>query len=205
MTGRREHWESVYASRAPTDVSWHQDTPASSLTLIEHCDVGPTGAILDVGGGASRLVDHLLDGGYLDVTVLDISATALAHAKQRLGARATGVRWIEGDVTTVELAGPYDVWHDRAAFHFLGDPDDRARYLAQLERALRPHGHVVVATFALDGPERCSGLPVARYSPETLARELGPSLALVETWDEDHLTPGGKRQRFVFCRFRHAA
>jgi len=196
------HWEGVYRKRAPAEVSWHQDTPSSSLALIEHCEVGPDAAILDVGGGASLLVDALLARGCRDVTVLDLSETALGHAKARLGPLATRARWIAGDVRTAPLGGPYEVWHDRAAFHFLVSEDDRALYRAQLRAALRPHGHVIVATFALDGPERCSGLPVVRYSPATLGAALGDALVLAETWDEEHLTPDGRAQRFVFCRFQ---
>lgn len=198
---RRKHWEGVYEERAPEQVSWYQDTPRSSLELIEHTGVGPDAAILDVGGGASRLVDHLRSRGYRDLTVLDLSEAALARARERLGEGAVDVAWIRADVTRAELEHHYDVWHDRAVFHFLVDVDDRARYGDVLRRAVPVGGHVIVATFASDGPERCSGLPVVRYSPDALRAALGPGLELVETWDEDHLTPAGKIQRFVFSRF----
>ena len=202
---RRKHWEGVYEERAPEQVSWHQDTPRSSLELVEHTGVGPDAAILDVGGGASRLVDHLLARGYRDLTVLDLSDAALGRAKERLGDAAVDVAWIRADVTRPELERHYDVWHDRAVFHFLVDVDDRARYGDVMRRAVPVGGHVIVATFAPDGPERCSGLPVVRYAPEGLRAALGPGLELVETWDEDHLTPAGKVQRFVFCRFARVA
>jgi SAM-dependent methyltransferase len=204
-TDRQAHWEGVYRARAPTEVSWYQDTPKSSLELIEHANVGVEAPILDVGGGGSRLVDHLLRRGYENVTVLDISERALEVLRERLGKRADDVRFIRGDVTEVELEDTFVLWHDRAVFHFLTDPKDRERYRELLLRALRPGGHAIVATFAPDGPEKCSGLDVARYSPEGLASELGAQLELVETWDEDHVTPAGVTQRFVFCRFRRLA
>lgn len=202
MEQRRQHWERVYEDRSPEQVSWHQDSPDTSLALLEHTGVGPDAAILDLGGGASRFVDGLLERGYTDVTVFDISERALLHAQERVGDRAQDVAWIRGDVTHATLDHHYDVWHDRAVFHFLTDAEDRRRYRELLHRAVPPGGHVIVATFALDGPERCSGLPVVRYAPDALLDELGPGLDLVETWDEDHHTPAGKVQRFVFCRFR---
>ncbi|MEZ4336073.1 MAG: class I SAM-dependent methyltransferase [Sandaracinaceae bacterium] len=196
----RAHWEGVYDERAPEAVSWFQDTPDSSLALIEHTGLGPDAAILDVGGGASRLVDHLLDRGYRDVTVLDVAERALARAKARLGARADEVAWVRADITSARLDRTFDIWHDRAVFHFLTEASDRAAYRARLHDALRPGGHVIVATFALGGPKRCSGLPVVRYSPEVLAETLGPGLSLREAWDELHTTPAGVEQRFVFTR-----
>jgi SAM-dependent methyltransferase len=198
---RRKHWEGVYEERAPESVSWYQDTPRSSLELIEHTGVGRDAAILDVGGGASRLVDHLHSRGYRDLSVLDLSESALARARDRLGDAALDVGWIRADVTRAALEHHYDVWHDRAVFHFLVEVDDRARYGEVMRRAVPVGGHVIVATFASDGPERCSGLPVVRYSPEALRAALGPGVELVETWEEDHLTPAGRVQRFVFCRF----
>lgn len=202
---RRAHWDAVYADRDPTAVSWFQDTPDSSLQLITHAGIGVDDAIIDIGGGAGLLVDHLLDRGFRDLTVLDISATALGNVRARLGPRAADVRWIAADVLEADLPGPYCLWHDRAAFHFLTKAADRARYREQLVRALLPRGHVVIATFASDGPERCSGLEVVRYRPEELAEELGPAFELLETWDEEHQTPQGRLQRFVFCRFRRVA
>src|SRR5437016_9550391 len=165
----KAHWESIYRNKLPTQVSWYQLHARRSLDLIGRVSPPPGGAIIDVGGGASTLIDDLLDAGYHDLTVLDLSAAALAVARGRLGARANAVRWAEADVLNASLprAG-YSVWHDRAAFHFLIEPADRARYLAKVREAVRPGGFVLVATFADDGPSRCSGLEVARYSPEAL-------------------------------------
>lgn len=199
---RRSHWEQVYSGRAPDEVSWHQERPESSLRLIDGIGLGSDAAIIDVGGGASRLVDHLVGLGFRHVSVLDIAQAALDEARARLGARAGGVHWICGDVTTEDVGGPYDLWHDRAVFHFLTDPEDRRRYREQLERALPAGGHLIVAAFALDGPEKCSGLPVARYSPETMAAELGAAFERVDDFHEDHVTPAGGTQRFLFCHFR---
>ncbi|RLB56881.1 MAG: SAM-dependent methyltransferase [Deltaproteobacteria bacterium] len=201
-TERRTHWENVYADRDVSEVSWHQDTPDSSLQLIDHADVGPDEPIIDIGGGACLLVDHLLHRGFRQMTVLDISEAALDHARARLGERAAEVRWICADVIGVELPERYRLWHDRAAFHFLTDPTDRERYRDTLLEALMPGGDAILATFASDGPEKCSGLEVVRYTPEELGVELGESFELIETWDEEHRTPGGAVQHFVFCRFR---
>ncbi len=196
----REHWNAVYGQKAEDEVSWFQPHPGTSLALVERCAAGRAARIVDVGGGASRLVDDLLDRGYEDVTVLDVSDAALERARRRLGARAARVGWVACDVTRWEPDRAFDVWHDRAAFHFLVRPEDRAAYRSVLLRALRPGGHAVVATFAADGPERCSGLPVARWEPETLAAELGPGLRLVDWEREEHRTPAGKVQRFQFSR-----
>lgn len=202
MSERRAHWERVYEQRAPEAVSWFQEEPATSLALIERAGIARDEAILDVGGGASTLAGALLARGYTDVSVLDLSERALEHARARLGVRASEVTWLRADVTEVELDGHYRLWHDRAVFHFLTEERDRARYRALLHRALEPGGQAIVATFALDGPERCSGLPVVRYSPETLRDALGGDLSLEEAQAEEHVTPAGGVQRFVFCRFR---
>ncbi|HKJ87557.1 MAG TPA: class I SAM-dependent methyltransferase, partial [Gammaproteobacteria bacterium] len=162
---RKQHWEDVYSRRSPEEVSWYQDRPDLSLKLMGEADISLDTPILDAGGGASNLVDHLLDGGYTDVTVLDLSATALEHARRRLGERAARVSWIEGDVTAFRPERAYGLWHDRAVFHFLTDPSDRAAYGEVLHRALPVGGRAVIATFGPDGPEKCSGLPVVRYSP----------------------------------------
>ncbi len=198
---RRAHWEGIYEAREPTTLSWHQATPDASLALIEATGLGPDAAVLDVGGGASRLVDALLARGHRDVTVLDLAEAALARARARLGPRALEVTWLRADVTEVALERTFDLWHDRAVFHFLTDPEERARYRARLCAAIPAGGHVIVATFALDGPARCSGLPVERYSPEGLTDALGPGLLLRESRAELHLTPAGVEQRFVYCRF----
>ena len=198
---KQAHWDSVYTARKPDEVSWHQARPSVSLELIERAGKGKHARIIDVGGGPSRLVDALLDDGFQQVTVLDISAEALDLAKERLGDRARAVNWITADITRWTPATTFDVWHDRAVFHFLVDPLDRAAYRAALSAALTRDGQAVIGTFASDGPERCSGLPVARYEPVTLATELGSAFRLVESTHEEHLTPGGKVQHFQFSRF----
>lgn len=203
--GRRTHWETVYATKAENEVSWFQNNPAPSLEAIVLTGATPASAIIDIGGGASRLADQLLALGFVDVTVLDLSAAALDTAKVRLGTPAAGVRWLVADVTTWEPTATYDVWHDRAALHFLTGENDRAAYVARLERALKPGGYAIIATFALDGPERCSGLPVLRYDAESLGRVLGPAFKLIHTGRHEHATPWDSRQMFQFSVFRHEA
>ena len=199
---RRTHWDHVYEARAPEEVSWFQPSPDRSLALIERAGVGKDAAILDVGGGASRLAGALLERGFRDVSVLDISERALATAREHLGPRGDEVRWIVADVTEATPERRYALWHDRAVFHFLVDEDDRRRYRELLSGSTSPGAQVIVATFALDGPERCSGLPIVRYSPESLLAALGPGLTLIESEAEEHHTPAGTVQRFVYCRFR---
>lgn len=198
---RKQHWEQVYAQKQPTEVSWFQPRPEYSLSLIAAAAIDKNQPIIDLGGGASRLVDHLLDEGYCDLTVLDISGAALQHSRARLGQRAARVSWLEADATAFEPPKSYALWHDRAVFHFLTDPADREAYRQRLARGLEAGGHLIIATFALDGPERCSNLPVQRYSPETLSAELGTGYRLVETLSEAHITPAQKKQHFVYCRF----
>lgn len=202
--GRQAHWQAVYQDKGEDRVSWFQATPAISLDLIRAVGAKANAAIIDVGGGASRLVDGLVAEGYRDLTVLDLSANAIALAKVRLGAAAAAVDWIVADVTQWRPERHYDVWHDRAAFHFLTDAADRAAYIERLTAALRPGGHAIIATFALDGPERCSGLPVVRYDAERLAATLGDAFSLVETRRHDHQTPLGGIQHFQFSVFRRA-
>lgn len=199
----REHWENVYTTRPTNSVSWFQDHAHLSLRLIESTGVSTKGAIIDVGGGASSLVDDLLARGYADLTVLDLSKVALNEARERLGARAEAVQWITSDITkTVLPVQAYDIWHDRAVFHFLVTAEDRRAYVQTLLRSLRPHSHVIVATFAEDGPTSCSGLAVQRYSPAELAAVLGPHLSLEHHEKEVHHTPGGTEQNFNYCYFR---
>jgi SAM-dependent methyltransferase len=203
---RREHWDHIYRSTAASDVSWYQPTPTVSLELIRRVAPDLDAPIIDVGGGASTLVDALLDAGYRDVTVLDLSGAALAVARERLGARAAQVTWLESDVLTAPLpAGGYAVWHDRAVFHFLTDPRDRERYVAKTREAVRPDGHVIVASFAPDGPTRCSGLDVVRYSPETMHAQFGAGFRLLDSVREEHHTPSGATQAFVYCLCRVAS
>ena len=199
----RAHWESVYRTKRADEVSWFQREPAVSRDLIQRVAPDRSSRIIDVGGGASTLADALLAAGYHAITVLDIADRALAQARARLGERASEVQWMAGDVRTIDLpAAAFDVWHDRAVFHFLTDPGDRAAYAAQVLEAVRPGGHAIVATFAEDGPATCSGLPVERYSPEALQRELGEPFALIDSVRELHTTPSGRSQSFVYCVFR---
>lgn len=199
---RRSHWEGVYTTKGEAEVSWFQDSPAVSLDLIAAVGAAAGSAIIDIGGGASRLVDHLLALGHGALTVLDLSAAALETAKARLGRQAELVHWITADVTRWNPTATYDVWHDRAAFHFLIEAHDRAAYVARLNKALRPGGHAIIATFALNGPERCSGLPIQRYDAATLRQTLGDAFTLVETRADAHQTPWGSTQLFQFSVFR---
>ncbi|CAM3480044.1 Ubiquinone/menaquinone biosynthesis C-methyltransferase UbiE [Bordetella sputigena] len=196
----KHHWEHVYASKSPMAVSWYQPHAAMSLDLIEHVGGGRDTAIIDVGGGASTLVEDLDQRGYRDLTVLDLSGEALALARDRMGPRAARVRWIEADITTAALpAQGYDLWHDRAVFHFLTKDADRRAYVRQVMRAVKPGGHVIVATFSPDGPAECSGLPVVRYDADALHGEFGAAFQLIEHRNEAHVTPGGRVQHFVYC------
>ena len=196
------HWENVYQTKGERDVSWFQESPEISLDLIRATGANADSSIIDIGGGASRLVDALADEGFAAITVLDLSEKALATAKARLGPRAAGVQWIVADVTAWEPTQTYDVWHDRAAFHFLTEPKDRTAYVARILRAVRPGGQVIIGTFAPDGPERCSGLPVVRHDAASLVKILGTTCELIESRNHAHQTPMGTIQRFQFSRFR---
>jgi SAM-dependent methyltransferase len=197
-----DHWERIYTTRPDEEVGWFERDPSTSVALIQRAVAGGARSVVDVGGGASRLVDRLLDLGLDDMAVLDISEAGLDIAKRRLGDRAAGVRWIVADVTRIEDIGEFDVWHDRAVFHFLNDPDDRRRYVALAERTVRPGGTAVVATFAPDAPPTCSGLDVCRYDAEGLAQECGPGFSLIGTTSHVHTTPRGVRQPFQYSAFR---
>ena len=199
---RQAHWQNVYTTRGEREVSWFEERPALSLELIRAAGATPRSSVIDVGGGASRLVDALLTDGFAAVTVLDISEAALAAAKRRLGGRAADVTWLVADITTWEPSQHYDVWHDRAVLHFLTEESDGAAYVARLKQALRPGGHAIIGTFALDGPERCSGLPVVRYDAKSLADLLGTDFELVDARTHVHHTPTGVIQRFQFSVFR---
>ena len=204
MTGDpKEHWERVYEAKSPDAVSWYRPHLERSISMLEATGLGKDAEILDVGGGASTFVDDLLERGWRHVTVLDLSTAALDRAAERLGERAHEVTWIAGDITTVELPeARYDFWHDRAVFHFLTADDARRRYVAAVRRALRPGGHLVVATFGPHGPDRCSGLEVARYDPAALHAEFGGGFEKVSSATESHLTPWGAEQEFVYCYCR---
>ena len=194
------HWNAVYQRKRADEVSWYQPHAERSLALIEAIAAGRPTRVIDVGGGASTLVDDLLARPGFDVTVLDIAPAALEVARTRLGSLAASVHWRVGDVTTVALPEQaYDLWHDRAVFHFLTDPAQRAAYVAQVRHAVRPGGHVIVAAFAPDGPAQCSGLPVVRYAPQALHAQFGGAFELVEHLDEVHRTPSGALQHFVYC------
>ncbi len=198
----RLHWDGIYQTKAPGQVSWFQEHASLSLDLIRRTRIPTTAQIIDVGGGSSPLVDDLLADGFKHVTVLDISGTALQAARQRLGSRSTGVTWLEGDITELVLPGhTFDLWHDRAVFHFLTRADDRRKYVETARRSIKPGGHLVMATFALDGPTECSGLHTMRYDAPGLSRELGDDFKFVESVDETHHTPFGTEQRFIYCRF----
>jgi trans-aconitate methyltransferase len=202
-TGSRQaHWEGVYTTKRENEVSWFQDNPAPSLELIAAVGATPATAIIDIGSGASRLVDGLLAKGFRALAVLDLSGAALKAAKSRLGAQAEKVNWIVADATLWEPTEVYDIWHDRAAFHFLTEENDRVAYIERMKKALRAGGHAIVATFAPDGPERCSGLRVMRYDAETLGQTLGQEFDLIETRRHSHTTPWGSTQSFQFSVFR---
>jgi len=198
---RQAHWERIYTGKGEMEVSWFQETPALSMALIALIGATRRSPVIDIGGGASRLVDSLISQAYEDVTVLDLSPTALVAAKRRLGDKAKQVTWIVADVTTWEPSRFYDVWHDRATFHFLTDPAEQAAYVDRLRRALRRGGHAIIGTFAPDGPEQCSGLPVVRHNADRLRAILGEEFRLVDTRRHEHVTPSGATQRFQFSTF----
>lgn len=201
--GTQEHWEAIYGKKGSQDVSWYRPHLDRSLLFIDQAALPPDAAIIDVGGGASTLVDDLLARGYRNVTVLDLSEGAIAQAKSRLGPNAVAVRWLVGDITEVGLPeNHYDFWHDRAVFHFLTDDSARQRYVSSVRRSLKPGGHIVVATFGPAGPERCSGLPVARYSAEGIHGQFGGEFTKVGSDHEVHHTPWGGEQEFVYCYCR---
>ncbi len=199
----KAHWDRIYAGKADEALSWYQRHADRSLALIEATGLGRDAAIIDVGGGASTLVADLLHRGYSKLWVLDISSAALAAARRRLGDDAERVHWVDADVTRVELPPDhFDIWHDRAVFHFLTGAEERDAYVAQASAALRPGGHLIIATFAEDGPEQCSGLPVARYDAQTLQAAFGDAWALLHTETEAHRTPAGVLQRFRYCHLQ---
>jgi len=199
---RQAHWQNVYQTKAERTVSWFQERPHISLDLIHATGADKGTSIIDIGGGASRLVDALISEGFKAVSVLDLSEKALTTSKARLGTHSAQAHWIVADITRWQPSQTYDVWHDRAALHFLTDPKDRAAYVERVLKAVHVGGHVIIGTFAPDGPERCSGLPVVRHDAATLGELLGPSFMLAETRRHDHQTPSGTIQRFQFSRFQ---
>ncbi|RAU20990.1 SAM-dependent methyltransferase [Paramagnetospirillum kuznetsovii] len=202
MSERKQHWQEVWTTKSPEAVSWHQDDPTLSLELIRAAGLRKDAAIIDVGGGASVLVDRLLERGYVHVAVLDIAEAALRQSAERLGPMGDDVTWIESDVLDWKpVPGLFDLWHDRAVFHFLRDPAEQAAYVELMRTALGPEATVIIAAFAPDGPDRCSGLPTARHDLASLSALLGAEFRLMDDRREAHVTPGGKIQNFVWCRF----
>jgi ubiquinone/menaquinone biosynthesis C-methylase UbiE len=199
---RKSHWEQIYSTRGETGVSWYQSEPRLSLELIRAVARSAGGRIIDVGGGASVLVDRLLDLPFERIAVLDISVTALSQASSRLGTRAGRVEWIAADVTEIPDVGTFDVWHDRAVFHFLTDAADREKYVELARRTVPAGGHLIIASFADDGPKRCSDLDVCRYNAESMGAELGAGFLLVREVRETHMTPWGSSQAFFYGVFR---
>jgi len=197
----KDHWERVYKKHASTEVGWYQVHPENSLKLINNTGTGTDCRIIDVGGGTSKLIGQLLDQGYKKLSVLDISGISIEKAKSQLGEKSSLIEWIEADITKFNVVEQYDVWHDRAVFHFLTEAGDRKGYINSLNQALKLNGHLIIATFSLDAPQKCSGLPVVRYCSDTLHDELGDNFNLVESSEEDHVIPSGVKQNFIFCRF----
>jgi len=197
-SSRRKHWEAIYRAKAEDELSWHQDEPALSLQLVREV-ASPGSRILDVGGGSSRLASRLAEAGFRNVAVLDISDAALERSRMQAPGHRDNIRWIVADVTRVDAVGPFDVWHDRAVFHFLVDPEDRTKYVELAKRTVARRGHVIVATFAPEGPETCSGLPVERYDATRLAAAFRPGFTLRKTVRELHTTPWGTRQPFLYA------
>ena len=205
MSEKKQHWENVYRNKSPLEVSWYQQEPVLSLLLITSTQLSRGAPIIDVGGGSSTLVDKLYDQAYTDISVLDISGSALAHAKKRLANKADKVHWYETDVTHFKPPQKFALWHDRAVFHFLTSKADRESYVNVLKQALEPGGHLIIMTFAIDGPRKCSGLDIVQYDADKLTAELGPGFKLVETGHEVHHAPAGNQQKFAYFRFRFMA
>jgi len=200
----QHHWNSIYKIKAPEQLSWTQEVPATSLDFVHGFDLPKTARIIDIGGGDSRLVDYLLEEGFTNVTVLDLSAEALSRAQQRLGDKSKYAKWIVADVTAFQPAGEYDLWHDRAAFHFLTTEPQITAYLAIARRTVHPGGYAVIGTFSDNGPENCSGLPVRKYSEKDLTQELNKGFQKIKCITEDHRTPFDTIQNFLFCSFKRA-
>lgn len=201
MTDRKTHWENVYTNNSPLRVSWHQEDPVLSLQLIRNTHLALDAAMIDVGGGASKLVDRLCEEAYTNIAILDVSSNALAYAKARLAEKANAVEWFEEDVTCFSPPHRFSLWHDRAVFHFLTAEADREKYIEVLQQALQPAGHLIIMAFAIDGPTKCSGLEIVQYDVEKLQAELGGGFGLIETGHEVHITPAGNEQKFVYFHF----
>ncbi len=202
---RRDHWEEIYRTKASEEVSWYQKSPQTSLELIQQSNLPMTARIIDVGGGDSLLVDHLLELGYRDISVVDISETALNKSRERLDANADDINWIQGDVRRLGLSGKFDLWHDRATFHFLIDENEIDRYLQTAYQHLNPEGILLLGTFSEKGPSQCSGLPVRQYSVKNLVHRLEKQFEIITSKTIDHFTPSGNAQNFLYCIFRKKA
>jgi 2-polyprenyl-3-methyl-5-hydroxy-6-metoxy-1,4-benzoquinol methylase len=200
MSVRKEHWEKVYQTKSPDEVSWYQPSPILSLQLIANTRLAFDAPIIDIGGGASTLVGELCDSGYSNVSVLDVSASALSHAKHRCADKPGEVHWYEEDVTCFKPPHRFALWHDRAVFHFLTSRADRDSYIKVLKQSIEPGGHIIMMTFAIDGPKKCSGLDIVQYDADKLILEFGPGFELVETGFDVHLTPAGNQQKFAYFR-----
>jgi ubiquinone/menaquinone biosynthesis C-methylase UbiE len=201
MFDRKTHWRNVYQGKTPVEVSWYQKEPTLSLELIGQSEIGHDEPIIDVGGGASLLVDCLHKAGYTNLTVLDISQAALAHTRERLGDQARGITWLETDITEFKAYKQFSLWHDRAVFHFLTDKLDRERYVAALKWALRSQGRPIIAAFAIDGPSKCSDLDIVQYHSAKIINELGDEFELIDEKNEVHKTPVNKARKFVYYHF----
>lgn len=201
----KEHWEKIYTTKELKDVSWYQPVPETSLAYLKRFDIPKHAKIIDVGGGDSFLVDHLIKKGFEDVTVLDISKAALERAKKRLGEDASKVNWIESDASTFSPGRQYDFWHDRAAFHFLTDEPAIESYLATMAKGIKPNGLLVLGTFSEQGPKKCSGIEIRQYSAEAMTERLHENFDKIECNNVDHTTPSGGVQNFTFCSFRRKA
>ena len=198
---RKEHWERIYKKKSPVEVSWYQEEPTISLSLVIKLLLGRDESIIDIGGGASTLVDCLLEEGFKNITILDLSSNALSRAKQRLGDKAALVNWKVEDITMYVPNHDYSLWHDRAVFHFLTEKNDREKYKRVLEESVREGGYVIIAAFAIGGPTKCSGLDIVQYDAEKLQKEIGTSFNLFEEKSEVHITPAGKEQLFGYYVF----
>jgi trans-aconitate methyltransferase len=200
VSERKTHWEKVYDSNSPREVSWYQNEPTLSMRLIDHTQIANDAPIIDVGGGTSKLVDNLLDADYSNISVLDISDSALQHARKRLADKAAEIEWYNEDITGFNPPHRFALWHDRAVFHFLTSQDDRNKYLNVLKQSLEPGGHVIIMTFAVGGPQKCSGLEIMQYDEEKLMVEFGQEFELLETGHQGHVTPAGSEQKFAWFR-----
>lgn len=202
---RKDHWENIYTTKQAHEVSWTQDNPHTSLDFIQNFNLPKEARIIDVGGGDSKLVDHLIDQGFEDITVLDISGNALERAKKRLGVKAKNVKWIEADILDFKPETTYDLWHDRAAFHFLTQEEQASNYLACAKQAIKPRGYLTIATFSEAGPKKCSGLEINQYSEQSLQDRLKENFQKIKCITEDHRTPMNTMQNFLFCSFKKKA